>query len=319
MSAGDEKLVQMQSQLAEQKNNRDRIASDLTQAEKALEVQQAFQVEYTKAIKADMTSRKAALARMRGIAHQYASARGSITSTNQTYASATARKLQQEYAAGLVDQHAMLAGNFQDAQITSANIGLAEREIDMEQKADDLEQQTSSLEAIIDDKDSAGLSYEVLKIKQDYENSKLEEAKAIATRDALKASLTRQDEIVKGLESTGLLRALKDHAAVAFVPYGNMKGVKPGVNLYGCKLGMVICHKVGKVVQVLPGEIQQKHPHRDKMLRGQLVEIQLEDGDASGARTTSCSSAASRCCSSEGRARRGGDGGGLDPRRRVRG
>jgi hypothetical protein len=281
VSAGDEKIVQLQSQLAEQRNNRDKIQTDLTQAEKTLEVQQAFQAEYVKAIKADMSSRNAALARMRGIAHQYASARGAITGTNQAYASAAAAKLEKEYQAGLVDQHAMMAGNFQSAQITTANLGLAEREIDMEQKADDLAQQTSSLEAILDGKDSQGLSYEVLKIKQDYENSKLEEAKAIATRDALKAQLTRQDEIVKNLESSSYMKAVHDKAQVAFVPYGNMKGVKPGVNLYGCKLGMVICHKVGKVLEVLPGEIQQKHPHRDKMLRGELVEIQLDDDSTS--------------------------------------
>ena len=281
VSKSDEKIVQQQSALAEQQNNRDKIASDLKQAEQALAMQQAFQAEYVKAIKADMTSRKAALAKMREIAHQYAVARGSITGTNQAYASAQARKLEQEYAAGLVDQHSMMNGNFQSAQIQTANLGLAEREIDMQQKADDLEQQTDSLEAIVDSKDDAALSYEVLKIKQDFENSKLEEEKAMATRDALKASLARQDALVKGLLDSGYLKAIQDGAQVAFVPYGNMKGVKPGANLYGCKLGMVICHKVGKVIDTLPGEIQQKHPHRDKMLRGQLVEIQIDDGDSS--------------------------------------
>nr|HEX4314479.1 hypothetical protein [Kofleriaceae bacterium] len=281
ISKSDEKIVQQQSALAEQQNNRDKIASDLKQAEQGLAMQQAFQAEYVKAIKADMTSRKAALTKMRDIAHQYASARGSIQGTNQAYASAQQKKLAQEYAAGLVDQHAMMNGNFQSAQITTANLGLAEREIDMEQKADDLEQQTDSLEAIVDSKDDAALSYEVLKIKQDFENSKLEEQKAIATRDALQQSLARQDALIKGLEDSGYLKAIKDDAQVAFVPYSNMKGVTPGANLYGCKLGMVICHKVGKVIDILPGEIQQKHPHRDKMLRGQLVEIQIEDGDTS--------------------------------------
>jgi hypothetical protein len=43
---------------------------------------------------------------------------------------------------------------------------------------------------------------------------------------------------------------------------------------------MVFCHKVGTVLEVLPGEVQFKHPHRDKMLRGQMVELKLEDGAA---------------------------------------
>ena len=36
----------------------------------------------------------------------------------------------------------------------------------------------------------------------------------------------------------------------------------------------------GTVVEVLPGEVQFKHPHRDKMLRGQMVELKLEDRDS---------------------------------------
>lgn len=280
VSKSDEKVVQLQSQLAEQKNNRDRIASDLAQAEKIVQVQEEFQGEYVKAIKADMNNRRAALNKMRGLAKQYASARGSITSTNKAYADVQAKRLAEEYAAGLVDQHAMMNGNFQSAQIATANLGLQEREIDMEQKADDLEQQTASLDALVTSKDGSSLSYDVLKIKQDYENSKLEQAKAVAMRDSLKSSLARQDEIIKNLESSGILKAIKDDASVAFVPYANMKGVEPGATLYGCKLGMVVCHKVGKVIEVLPGEMQSKHPHRDKMLRGQLVEIQLMSGES---------------------------------------
>jgi len=45
---------------------------------------------------------------------------------------------------------------------------------------------------------------------------------------------------------------------------------------------MVLCYHVGDVLEVLPGEVQFKHPQRDKMLRGQLIELKLdaEDHDA---------------------------------------
>jgi hypothetical protein len=43
---------------------------------------------------------------------------------------------------------------------------------------------------------------------------------------------------------------------------------------------MVICHKVGSVLEVLPGEVQFKHPHKDKMLRGQMVELKLDNSSA---------------------------------------
>jgi hypothetical protein len=42
----------------------------------------------------------------------------------------------------------------------------------------------------------------------------------------------------------------------------------------------MICHEVGKVIEVLPGEVTSKHPHREKMLRGQLVEVDVGEGEA---------------------------------------
>ena len=281
VSKGDDKIVSLSSQLAEQQNTRDRIASDLSQAEQAIARQQEFQTQFMNTVRADLGGRKLVLGKLRGIAGQYANAGASVTGTNSSYAAAERARMQREYAAGLIDRRAMMAGNFQGAQITTSSLGIAEKRVETEARADELQMQVTSLESILADKDASGvLSYEILKIKQEYDNSKLEMNKAIANRDSLKASLERQDEIVKGLSASSYLRALKDNASVAFVPYGNMKGMKEGVSLYGCKLGMVVCHKVGKVIQVLPGEIQGKHPHRDKMLRGQLVEISIEDGAA---------------------------------------
>ena len=281
VSKGDDKMVALSSALAAQENARDRIASDLNQAEQAIARQREFQTQFMATIKADLGGRKLVLGKLRGIAGQYASAGAAVNGTNSAYASAERDRMQKEFAAGLIDRRAMMAGNFQGAQITTSSLGIAEKRVETEARADELAMQVSSLEAILADKDASGvLSYEILKIKQEYDNSRLEMNKAIANRDSLKSSLERQDEIVKGLSGSSYLKALKDNASVAFVPYGNMKGVTPGATLYGCKLGMIVCHKVGKVIQILPGEIQQKHPHRDKMLRGQLAEVQIEDGAA---------------------------------------
>ena len=175
----------------------------------------------------------------------------------------------------------MLAGKFQLAQITSSNLTLAERQAEYETRAADLESQTRSLDALLANaKDEGALSYDVLKIKQDYEASRLETQKAIEARDTLKAAFDREDKLIKSLQATSYLRALGDHAQVAFVPYGNLHKVDKGDGLYGCRLGMIVCHKVGTVLEILPGEVQFKHPHRDAMMRGQMVELQLEDGEA---------------------------------------
>jgi hypothetical protein len=172
----------------------------------------------------------------------------------------------------------MLNGNFQLAQITSSNLSLAERQAEYETRAIDLEAQVRSLEALLSNRKSdEPLAYDILKIKQEYETSRLQTQKAIDTRDTLKAALARQDQLLKTIEQTSYLRALSDHAQVAFVPYDNLGKLSKGASLYGCRLGMIFCHRVGTVLEILPGEVQFKHPQRDKQLRGQMVELQLDD------------------------------------------
>ena len=125
----------------------------------------------------------------------------------------------------------------------------------------------------------------MLQIKQQYEASRLELAKAVEARDTLKASLTRQDKLLAALKSSAYLRAIDDKATVAFVPYGNIENAKKGAPVYACKLTMVFCYHVGEVIELLPGEVAGRHPHRDKSMRGQLVEIKLDKDDADAGET----------------------------------
>ena len=93
--------------------------------------------------------------------------------------------------------------------------------------------------------------------------------------------LLRQGKLDEAIAA--YLRAVEDHASVAFVPYGNLSKVDKGTDVYACKVGMVFCYHVGEVLEVLPGEVQFKHPHRDKMLRGQMVEMKLDEDDEDAA------------------------------------
>jgi hypothetical protein len=276
VSASDEKVVQLKTELAAQQNQRDKVAAELHDAERAVEAEQAFQLEFGKAIKADLDGRKLALDRVRQLAGAAASTRVQIRSTNEQYAKASAAKMQQDYDAHLIDQKSMLGGNFQLAQISTSTLSLAERQAELERQAQELSAQTRSLDALLAQKDTA-LSYDVLKIKRDYDTSKLALAKALEARSTLKAGLARQDEIIDGLKKSAYLRALADKATVALVPYSNLDGVQKGTSLYACKLSMVWCREVGTVVEVLPGEVTFKHPHRDMTVRGQMVELRLSD------------------------------------------
>ena len=281
VSKTDEHVLSLNSQLGQAENERDRLLAELHHADRYIEVQQSFQGQFAEAIRADLEGRKSALKRMKDLAHEYAGARERIQNSNSAFARASRRRMSREYRAGLIDRSDMLSGKYQLAQITSSNLSLAEREAEYETRAADLEKQAQSLDAILSQKGGEDvLSYDVLRIKQEYELSRIDTAKAIENRKMLKASLQRQESLVDSLNKSPYLRALADDANVAFVPYSNMDNVSVGTPVYSCALEFVICSKVGKVVEIMPGEVSFKHPRRDKMMRGQMVSIELDDGDA---------------------------------------
>lgn len=281
LSANDEKVVALQGELAKQLNERAALVSELDQSDMSIAAEQAFQLQFAKAIQKDLEGRRAALDRVKQLADTAAATRNEIRTTNGDYSASTVSKMENEYKAGLIDRDAMMSGKFQLAQISSANLSLAERQAEFDQRASELSAQTQSLDAVLGDKSAtAALSYDVLKIARDYQTSKLAVARETANHDRLKASIAREDQIIAGLNQSGYLRAINDHATVALVPYTNLDNVTKGSPLYACKLNMVICHKVGKVLDILPGEVQVKHPNRDSMLRGRMLELQLTDGTA---------------------------------------
>ena len=281
LSGTDDKVVALQGQLAAQLNERARLVGDLEQSERAIVAEQAFQLQFAKAIKRDAAGRREALGRVQSLAQVAAATRNEIRNTNGTYSSATVSKMDNDYKLGLINRDAMLAGKYQLAQISNANLSLAERQADFDQRATELASQTQSLDAVLSDKSqSAALSYDVLKIARDYETSKLVVARETSNRDRLKASITRQDQIINGVTRSGYMRAIADNATVALVPYANLKNVEKGTPLYACKLDMVWCHQVGTVIDVLPGEVMVKQPNKDSMVRGQMIEMQMTDGEA---------------------------------------
>jgi len=281
LSANDEKVVALQSQLAAQLNEREKLVQDLAESERAINAEQQFQMQFAKAIKKDAAGRRLALERARDLAMSAASTRSKIRATNEEFSQSAASKMETDYNARLIDQNSMIAGKAQLAQISSANLSLAERQAEFDQRADELASQTASLDAILADKTAtASLSYDVLKIARDYEASKLAVAREMGNRSRLQSSLARQDKIIEGLQQSAYLRAVSNNATVALVPYDNLKNIEKGTPLYACKLNMLICREVGKVLDILPGEVQVQHPTRENVLRGRMIEMQMSEPGA---------------------------------------
>ncbi len=281
ISAGDEKVVTLKTQLATQQNERERLIAELDQSERRIKAEQAFQMQFAKAIRADAAGRRQALSRVQALASAAASTRQQITKDTGDYSEAEKSRMDKEYEGGLITRDTMMAGKFQRAQIQSAHLSLAERQAEFDQRASELSSQTASLDALLNNQSvSSALSYDVLKIARDYEQSKLELAKETGNRERLKTAIQRQEQIIAGLSSSAYLRALENGATVALIPYENLPNANKGTPLYACRVNMVWCRKVGEVLDILPGEVQLKHPKRDTMLRGRMIEMKMSEPEA---------------------------------------
>jgi len=283
VSPTDERVLTLKSQLAEKTNLRDQVALELQHTERFITSQQEFQSEFVKAVKADLAERKTTLRRLRALANGAAGERSRIRRSNREFARQSKAQIKQEYAARLIDRNEFLAGAYQLGQIANSSLTLAERQAEFETRASEIDGEARALEAILNQKQAEGdgsLSYEVLKVKQEYDSSRLETLKAIESRAALKESLARYDAIIQSIKRSPYLRAADHTADVAFVPYGNLDDVEVGSSVYSCALEMIVCHQVGSVRELLPGEVTFKHPFREKDLRGQMVELDLDDDEA---------------------------------------
>jgi hypothetical protein len=91
----------------------------------------------------------------------------------------------------------------------------------------------------------------------------------------LKGHLAEQDALIAQLRDSPYIQARDGRVTVAFVPYRNLENVHPGATLYGCEWSLIRCTQVGKVNELIEGEVTESHPHDGSVQRGLMVEIEL--------------------------------------------
>lgn len=123
---------------------------------------------------------------------------------------------------------------------------------------------------------------EVDKAKLDKENQLGRRAPLASRLQSLGMRIKEQEEVVHRLEQSPYLRARQGKVVLAFVPYSNLRHIKPGTKLYGCSWGLVMCSRVGKIKATIDGEVQDIHPHDQSVQRGIMVEIELTTPSAEG-------------------------------------
>jgi hypothetical protein len=87
--------------------------------------------------------------------------------------------------------------------------------------------------------------------------------------------LAKIDQLVGQMKSRPIFRAIEGNQNVAFVPYTQIDGVHAGAAVYHCTVwGVFACGPVGKVAELLPGEVAMQDPWGTPM-RGQYALLDL--------------------------------------------
>ncbi len=121
---------------------------------------------------------------------------------------------------------------------------------------------------------------EVEKATLDQQNQEGKRAPLKARLEGLALRIKDEEKVVERLAASPYLKAVNGTVVLAFVPYQNLRNVKKGTKLYGCSLGLVMCHVVGKIKDTIDGEVQDIHPHDESVQRGIMVEIELNTPSA---------------------------------------
>ncbi len=125
---------------------------------------------------------------------------------------------------------------------------------------------------------------QLVRIKCDLLKLEAERRTKSAERRHIDEELGKLDELIGQLNKRPIFRAIDASTNVAFVPYTQIDGVSTGGNVYECILGVFSCTQVGRVTEILPGEVIVPDPW-GSMARGQYAVMELQDQHAAQSKT----------------------------------
>jgi len=292
ISPSDERILTLNAQIAAQAAAREKLLAErlelrarLDDALRVVAAEEAFQEGFAAALKGDRSFRARELGKLLALRRQQEETRTNFDQISKPFASMVLGRADALAGVNLIDREALLTTHHQVAQLGHSSFLLAEKEVELETKIAALRRDIAAIDALEDGAGGKmGASVDVLKLQQTRTESELDLARARELANALEenlrtidVSIARYDALLAAIRSSPYLKAMEGNLTVAFVPYDNIAKVKPGVSLHACKLGLIWCSNVGSVARILDGEVTRKHPIRNVLLRGAMVEIELED------------------------------------------
>lgn len=125
---------------------------------------------------------------------------------------------------------------------------------------------------------------QLVRIKCDLLKLEAERRTKSAMRRHIEEEVGKLDELLAQLNKRPIFRAIDASTNVAFIPYTQVEGVSAGGKVYECVLGVFSCTQVGRVTEVLPGEVIVPDPWGSPA-RGVYAVIALDDQHAAQSKT----------------------------------
>src|SRR5690554_30469 len=311
LSANHEKVIQLNGELTRHGYRHERLIAErgeirarATYTEHALQAQEAFRTQLRSAVKSELEGRKSELAKVNNLMGDFRKSGKLSAEALKDYKDMSYAQLAEEYKANLIDRQTFVDGTYSLSQVDNARLTRESRKIQAAARREQLMREVAALESVLDEPDKAEdgedggvaefvelpldpttpLTFEVLAMLREYRASSLEAAKLRAEHESVDeriamvdASIARYERMENEIKRSPYLRAMEQKVASAFIPYENLEGAQAGSKIYGCSLGLIWCRQVGSIAQVLEGEVTAIHPLYNDQVRGQMVELKLDD------------------------------------------
>ena len=127
--------------------------------------------------------------------------------------------------------------------------------------------------------EALGREDQMVRIELEIQRLESEQRTRRVQRKLVLDKLAKMDELDGQLRARPLFRATERRMEVAFVPYTQSAGVARGAEVYDCVWGIFRCRSVGKIAELVPGEVVLPDPWGNPA-RGQYAVLDLREHES---------------------------------------
>ncbi len=297
LSPSSERVIQVNSQLVQQQYNYDKLEverlmlqAQLINIERTIAVNGEFQERFKLAVSADLKVKQKERSSLASLFRDYLATKKQVGDANKEFEKLGQKDMKKDLEAGLIEEEGYIRTKLALSQSITNQIAYNQKQLEFESRSIEMNRKISALKELeaklseTDTEDGKSPNYDVLLMEKEYQSSLLEMEQLDAQKKPIERqivlldkSMSEYGKILTTIKESPYYKAMSEKISIAFVPYSNLPNVKPGASVYGCSLELLWCKEVGKVVQVLDGEVSARHPMFSSDLRGVMVEIKLKD------------------------------------------